>query len=75
MSSPSPERMETAGDAVLAVVDQLGASADGVAADWRWHNVICVDRAGRISRMEYFDADDEERGRAARFEQLTGRSV
>ena len=63
--------LETSGDAVLAVVDQMGASADGVAADWRWQNVIRIDRAGRISRMEYFDADDEQRARA-RFDELAG---
>ena len=61
--------LETSGDAVLAVVDQMGTSADGMAADWRWHNVIRIDRAGRISRMEYFDADDEDRARS-RFEEL-----
>ncbi len=61
--------LETSGDAVAAVVDQMGTSADGMAADWRWHNVIRVDRAGRIGRIEYFDTDDEDRARV-RFEEL-----
>jgi hypothetical protein len=61
--------LETAGDAVLAAVEQVGTSIDGTVADWSWRNVIRVDRAGRISRMEYFDADDEVRARA-RFDEL-----
>ena len=64
--------IEVSGPAVLAVVDQVGTSTDGVAADWAWYSVAAIGAHGLIARMEYFDVDDAARARA-RFEEFARR--